>query len=391
MDNISILESLKKLLEGRKLSLSETEILKEIHEFLVERKQKEKEELTFPPSREISPFPGIIGNCPKMQEVYKTMREVIASNVSTVLITGETGTGKELVARALHYHGKRREGPFVEVNCAAIPENLLEAELFGYEAGAFTDAKSRKLGLLEVAHGGTLFLDEIGYMPLHLQVKMLKCIEEQKFRRLGGTEDIKVKIWIIAATNRDLLQAIESGTFRKDLYYRLNVITIELPPLRERGDDIILLSEHFLEHFAKKYKKPRKTLSEEAKKLLLKHLWPGNVRELKHTMERAILLSDSPVLYPSDIPIDLRTRVPLDSSKVISQAPFLILPPSGCPLEEILRVSLKQTLELTKGNKSEAARILGISRPRLLRMLRKFGVERGVTKNSKNSQRDKTK
>ena len=316
-------------------------------------------------------FANVIGNSSKMQEVYRMIDRVIQSNIN-VLIRGETGTGKELVARAIHYYSRKGDRPFVEVNCSAIPETLLEEELFGYEKGAFTDAKRQKIGLLELANDGTLFLDEIGCMNLNIQAKLLRAIEEKRFKRLGGTKDIEVSARIIAATNKDLEAAIKDGSFREDLYYRLNVVSIELPPLRERGDDILLLAKHFVERYNRQYNRRVKGFSPQAEELLLAYSWPGNVRELKNIIERAILLSDRNIITPDDIPM---IKAKVKKATEVEEAKITInVPRKGTPLYEIEKRIIKEILRITHGNKSEAARMLKISRPRLDRKIEKYDL-----------------
>ncbi len=246
----------------------------------------------------------LIGNSPKLLEI-KRMIPRIAKSKAPVLILGESGTGKELVAKLIHRHSGRR-GQFVDINCASLPNDLIESELFGYEKGAFTGAVQRKKGKFELADGGTLFLDEIGDMDLKAQAKLLRVIETGCFSRLGGTQKIEVDVRIVSASNKDINAAIQEGKFREDLFYRISVFTIELPPLRERGEDIILLAEHFLNKFAKEYKKDCKVLSEEAKEVLLSHRWKGNVRELKNLMERIVILCDSDVIKPEHIGLGLK-------------------------------------------------------------------------------------
>jgi two-component system response regulator AtoC len=316
-------------------------------------------------------FPDIIARCEAMRHVLDVVRRVIDSGARTTLIRGETGTGKELIARAIHYQSARGDQPFIEVNCTAIPETLLEAELFGYEAGAFTDAKSAKKGLLQLADGGTLFLDELGDMSLNLQGKLLRAIEEKRFRRLGGTAEIAVSMRIIGATSRNLEEAISQGLFRSDLYYRLNVVSIELPPLRERGDDGVLLAEHFAARYAEQYGKTSRPLSAEAKRFLATYPWPGNIRELKNTIERAVLLSDGPIIDLRDIAPALgRRRVVSDELDQL----VIDLPSDGFPFEEYERRIIAHALKRNRWNRSHTARELGISRPRLLRKIEKFGL-----------------
>ena len=318
-------------------------------------------------------FPDIIARSESMQQVLNVVRKVIESGARTVLIRGDTGTGKELVARAIHYQSARGDQPFIEVNCTAIPDTLLEAELFGYEAGAFTDAKTAKKGLLQLADQGTLFLDELGDMSLNLQGKLLRAIEEKRFRRLGGTAEIAVSMRIIAATSRNLEQAIAQGLFRSDLYYRLNVVAVEVPPLRERGSDVDLLAEHFAARYSEQYGKPLRPISDAAKSFLRGYGWPGNVRELKNAIERAVLLSEGPIIEHDDVaPAVGRRRLPVDDHDR-----FVIdLPPEGLPFEEYERRIIRHSLERNGWNRSHTARELGISRPRLLRKIGKYQLAR---------------
>ena len=304
-------------------------------------------------------FDGILGGSEALRRALETASRIIPHRNVTVMITGETGTGKELLARAIHYNGPRREAPFVEVNCAAIPGQLLESELFGHEKGAFTDATSAKPGLFEVANGGTIFLDEIGHLELALQGKLLRALEERTIRRVGGTKQMAVDVRVIAATHVDLLAAVRRGEFREDLYYRLNVVPVGLPPLRERRDDVLPLARHFLTRFASEYGIPEPRLSPAAERALLGRPWSGNVRELRNLMERALLLNASGTLDASDFPPDGTTG----ATGIGHGLPF------PAPLRDIVYVAVRQTLELCGGNKSEAARQLRITRPRLLRLL----------------------
>jgi DNA-binding NtrC family response regulator len=310
-------------------------------------------------------FSKLVGASRAMQEALAVAARIIPRGSATVLLTGETGTGKELLAQAIHYNGPRREGPFVELNCSAIPANLLESELFGHERGAFTDARRAKPGLLEVADGGTLFLDEIGELPFDLQGKLLKVLEDKQVRRVGGTRSQEVDIRIIAATNRDLAVEARDGSFREDLYYRLSVIPIHLPPLRERGDDILLLAEHFLEALSRTYDLPPPPLSRELKDQLLAHPWPGNVRELRNALERALLLGGEGKLRAEDLFLKL-------AGAHSATPPGSDVLPFPAPLEEIELAAVRAMIERTDGNKSAAARRLGISRARLHRALRRI-------------------
>ncbi|MGH7477034.1 MAG: sigma-54 interaction domain-containing protein [Longimicrobiales bacterium] len=303
-------------------------------------------------------FSAQVGRSAGLRRALERAARIIPHASTTVLITGETGTGKELLAQAIHYNGPRGRHPFVEVNCSALPPTLLEAELFGYERGAFTDARAAKPGLFEAAHRGTILLDEIGELHLELQTKLLRLLEDRRVRRLGSVRPVDVDVRIIAATHVDLPAAVRDGRFREDLYYRLSVVPIELPPLRERGDDIVLLAEHFLARFAREYDAPGVMLTAELRRALQAHSWPGNIRELRNALERAVLLGDGG-LQSDDL---FRTPVPR-SSVAGGALPF------PAPLEAIERAAARAMLELHGGNKSGAATALGISRSRLYRLL----------------------
>jgi len=308
-------------------------------------------------------FSNIVGESRAMRDALALAARIIPRGASTVLLTGETGTGKELLAQAIHYNGPRSQGPFVELNCSAIPANLLESELFGHERGAFTDARHAKPGLLEVADGGTLFLDEIGELPFELQGKLLKVLEDKRVRRVGGTRTQDVDIRIIAATNRDLAGEVGEGTFREDLYYRLSVIPLHLPPLRERGDDILLLAEYFVDALCRQYELPRPEISRSVRDRLLGHAWPGNVRELRNAIERALLLGDGSGISAEDLFIESSPAPVASASAVL---------PFPATLEAIELAAVRAMLESAGGNKSAAARRLGISRSRLHRALRRI-------------------
>ena len=314
-------------------------------------------------------FDEIIGNSDKIKDIFKFIHQVADSSRTTVLIQGETGTGKELVARAIHYNSVRASKPFIEINCSAFQEPLLEAELFGYEAGAFTGAIRRKKGLLELAHQGTFFLDEIGDMDIGLQSKLLKVIEDQSFRRVGGTKEIKVDTRIISATSRDLENKILENTFRQELYYRLNVASITLPPLRERKGDVLLLAEHFLRQYNAEFKKSIKGLSPDAEIMLSEHSWPGNIRELKNTIERAVLFEESNYLSLKSISLYERSV-----NRKIYKTEFDI-PPGGVSLIEIEKSLIEKALYCTNGNQTRAAKLLKISRETLKYRIRKFRIE----------------
>ncbi|HEU4631539.1 MAG TPA: sigma-54 dependent transcriptional regulator [Gemmatimonadaceae bacterium] len=303
-------------------------------------------------------FDGILGESPALMRALGLAARVIPHPNVTVLITGETGTGKELLARAIHYNGPRRTGAFVDINCAALPETLLESELFGHEKGAFTDASAAKPGLFELADGGTLFLDEIGHLALPLQAKLLRALQERQIRRVGGTRTIAVDVRIIAATHVDLAAAVRAGAFREDLYYRLTVVPIELPPLRARQRDVVVLARHFLARSAAEYGVPIAGFTQAAERQLRERDWPGNVRELRNAVERAVLLAAGPALDAPDLE-------PPPSPRGVTDGGL----PFPAPLDEIVHAAAVRMLERCGGNKSETARRLGISRPRLLRIL----------------------
>jgi len=337
--------------------------------------------------REQFDFGGVVGQSPPMQEVFKLVGKVAASDI-TVLLRGESGTGKELIARAIHYHSKRFGRPFVAVNCAAIPKELLESELFGHEKGAFTGATSLKRGKFELAHGGTLFLDEIGDMDLTLQTKILRVLQEKEVERVGGEGPLAVDVRIIAASNQDLEAAVARKTFREDLFYRLNVVTIHLPPLRERREDIPLLVGHFLRQYAKEHGEEPKVFSSEALELLFKYPWPGNVRELENVVKRACVLSTTPLILPEHLPPHLLTgRQPeraMGLEEMLARGVTALLQ-NLRPAEEgklysyflslLERPLFTEVLRRTRGNQVEAARLLGINRNTLRKRLRALGIE----------------
>jgi len=315
---------------------------------------------------------AIIGRDPSMLRMFEIVQQVARTGVSTVFLRGETGTGKDLVARVIHHNSDRAAAPFVNITCTALSESLLESELFGHERGAFTDAKMQKKGLFELADGGSVFLDEVGDMPAALQAKLLRFLEERKFRRVGGTKEIGVDVRVIAATNRDLEEAIEQGQFRRDLMYRLNVVTIFLPPLRARGDDLRLLTQHFVTRFATEFKKPIRAVSDGAYERMRAYGWPGNVRELRNVVERAVLLSKGEVIEADDIVLG-RSEVHPWAWDLENMA----LPPEGFDFEKLRRLEyqlLRQALERTSNNQTAAAKLLNLSRDRLRYRLQKHGL-----------------
>jgi two-component system response regulator AtoC len=318
----------------------------------------------------------MIAESPSMREVMNFVRRVAASEATTILIEGENGTGKDLIAKTLHYQSLRQAEPFIAINCAAIPETLLESELFGYEKGAFTDARAQKRGIFELADRGTLFLDEIGEIPLMLQAKLLRVLEEQSFRRLGGLKDIQLDLRVVAATNKNLREAVREGAFRQDLYFRLNVIHITIPPLRERTDDILPLAEFFIDHYNRKFKRQIAGISEEARQLLLNHDWPGNVRELRNAIERAMILEDSSLIAPPSLPISIGRLTSVAAAAGASSSaapPAPAAPPEiGLSLEDNERRLILRALEKTNGNQTQAAKLLKITRDTLRYKMKKF-------------------
>lgn len=314
-------------------------------------------------------FEDIVGESEQLQAVFETVSKV-AGYKSTVLLSGESGTGKELIARALHSLSPRADGPWVPINCGAIPENLLESELFGHVKGAFTDASRDKIGLFEQAHGGTLFLDEIGELPLSLQVKLLRVLQENEIRRVGGTQTIPVDVRVVAASLRQLRVEVEAGNFREDLFYRLNVINIELPPLRNRRDDIPLLIEHFISVQNQRLNANVKGVSSEAMKLMLEYPWPGNVRELQNCIERGVVLTNEDHINADTLPDRLRESN--DELKQLFDSDELSIKKMSTMLERIL---IRRALEKTEGNRTNAAKILEISHRALLYKIKDYGLE----------------
>ncbi len=310
---------------------------------------------------------GIVARSPAMRKVIGLLQKV-ADSSSTVMVLGESGSGKELVARAIHYNSPRRSRPFTAVNCAAIPEALFENELFGHETGAYTGAVGRRQGLVEASDGGTLFLDEIGDLPLAMQSKLLRVLQDREVRRIGGKESIRIDVRIITATNKDLEGEVEKGTFREDLFYRLNIVTIDLPPLRDRREDIVPLVEFYLEKFSAEFGRPVREVSPEAMRLMMEHRWPGNVRQLAAVMERAILLSDGPVLTRNDIADRLQARRQVDLKR-------FELPEDGLDIEAFEKDMIRKALDRTGGMATRAARLLHMNYKAFLYRMEKHGIK----------------
>jgi two-component system, NtrC family, response regulator AtoC len=333
-------------------------------------------ELTYYRQREAGrslPFGDVVGESTSMRAVLDQARQIAAlDDTPPILITGETGTGKGLVARTIHTSGPRNGRPFIDVNCTALPASLMEAELFGYERGAFTDAKESKLGLFEAAEGGFIFLDEIGDVELALQGKLLRAIEDRVVRRVGGIRDRKIDVRIVAATNRDLESDVGRDRFRRDLYFRLAVILLRLPPLRERGDDILILTDLYLRRFSAKYGKDVRRLSPEAQQMMLGYPWPGNVRELSHVIERAILWSRGPELTPDHLALTRPKEEPEAFTRPGGESGQL--PPQGMSLDQWEKSLLEQALHEHGGNQTKAAQRLGISRDTLRYRMKKYGI-----------------
>jgi two-component system response regulator HydG len=337
---------------------------KQVFETIQEEDRRRQRGQAFDRQRSRYDFTRIIGSSPRLRAVLETAERVIHTRISPILIRGETGTGKELLARAIHYNSARPDEPFVEVNCSAIPDKLLESELFGHERGAFTGADRMKKGLFEVADNGTLFLDEIAELTPDLQVKLFNAIEHRTIRRVGGTRSIPVNVRIIAATNADLEAAIAEKRFRSDMYYRLSVVSLTLPPLRQRGDDILHLATHFLERFAEEYSLAPKRLSAAAARSLVSHTWPGNIRELKNVIERAAILHEGETIEDTMLEYGGQASPPSPGDgaveRIVIDVPEKIL--VGC------------TLRVAGGNKSRAARMLGVTRPTLISMIKRHHI-----------------
>ena len=312
----------------------------------------------------------IVGASEAMGKILRMTEKVAASDAATVLIQGESGTGKEIIARAIHYGSRRENMPFVTVNCAGVAEHMLENELCGHEKGAFTDAKEVKKGLLEVADGGSLFLDEIGDMNPGMQAKILRLIEQKTFRRMGGIKDISVDVRIITATNKDLRKLIEEGKFREDLFYRINIVAIRLPPLRDRRDDILPLAEYFVHKYNQDFHKNVRKISKEVEAFLLGYHWPGNVRELRNVVERAMILGEGDTLLMEHLPLDVLGQ----AQSPDGLAKGLRIPPEGISMEKVEETLVRQALDMTAGNQTRAAKLLDISRDSLRYRMQKFGI-----------------
>lgn len=331
---------------------------------------KELENLKENVKKEYS-FDNIVSADGKMQDVFKLVSKVLNNDI-TVLIYGESGTGKELIARAIHYNGKRKDKPFIVVNCASIPRELLESELFGHEKGSFTGAHQRKLGKFELANGGTLFLDEVGELEMLLQAKLLRVIQEKEFERVGGTELIKTDVRILSATNRDLRQAVERKEFREDLYYRLNSFPISIPPLRYRKGDIIVLAQHFLDTFNKKLNKNSKGFSKKALKLIYEYNWPGNIREMENTIERCLIIAEKEVIEVDDLPPHIRAAESVNTTEISGA---LFSDDAIVPFEKLKEEAIRHALKITEGNIVEAAKKLQLGRATIYRLMEKYNIE----------------
>ncbi|RII30253.1 MAG: DNA-binding response regulator [Geobacter sp.] len=314
--------------------------------------------------------PNIIGDSRHMKYLMEILEKVAKSEASTVLVQGESGTGKELVAKWIHYSSNRADKPFIAINCAAVPATLLESELFGHEKGAFTDAKNTKKGLFELADGGTVFLDEIGDMEMGMQAKLLRFLEDRTFRRIGGGRVFTVDVRIISATNKDLQKSIEERTFRNDLYYRLQVIPIFLPPLRERREDIIPLATHFIDLYNKDFNKKVQGIAGMAERMMLDYSWPGNVRELKNVIERAIILGNDETLLMEHLPLEIVAKATPQGGAPMSA---FRLPPEGVDIEEVEKELIRQALEITEWNQSKAAKKLNLGIDAFRYRMKKFG------------------
>jgi DNA-binding NtrC family response regulator len=319
-------------------------------------------------------FSNIVSADSRMQDVFKLVTKVLNNDI-TVLIYGESGTGKELIARAIHYNGNRKNNPFIVVNCASIPRELLESELFGHEKGSFTGAHQRKLGKFEVANGGTIFLDEVGELEMLLQAKLLRVIQEKAFDRVGGTELIKTDVRIVSATNRDLKDAVDKKEFREDLFYRLNSFPIFIPPLRHRKGDILVLAQHFLESLSKKLGKEIKGFSKKALKLIYDYPWPGNIREMENTIERCMIIAERDIIDVDDLPTHLKTSDSVITSDFTGN---IFNDDTIIPFEKLKEESIRHALKVTKGNIVEAAKKLHLGRATIYRLMERYNIEHKV-------------
>lgn len=342
------------------------EVSIQVHRVLEE--QRLSHEVRYLRGQRSPAYGRIIGASASMQRLFESLTRLESIEAPTVLITGESGTGKDLVANAIHERGPRSSGPFMEVDCASLPENLIESELFGHEKGAFTDARSTHRGLFEVARGGSVFLDEIGEMSPTMQAKLLRAMENRRFRRVGGSAMLTLDACVVAATHRDLGQLVKDGRFREDLYFRLNVVRLQVPPLRERREDIPALVEHFVERFNREYRRNVKEIAEEAMDRMQRYTWPGNVRELRNVLERALILEASDRLELSHLPAEIRLGRRDVSSGGIQ------LPEEGLVLDEVERSLIQQALARTEGNQSASARLLGLTRYQLRYRMEKFDL-----------------
>ena len=351
--------NMEEMLVNIEHALETTELRREVRQF---RKRQ----------REMFGFDRIIGQDEKMFALFEQVEKIVQHSANTILIHGESGTGKDLLAKAIHFAGARADAPFMNITCSALPSTLLESELFGYEKGAFTDAKTQKKGLFESADGGTVLLDEIGEMPLNLQAKLLRFLEEQCFKRVGGADDIQVDVQIIAATHRNLKEMVRKETFRPDLFYRLNVIPVHIPPLRERPGDVRQLVLYFVDRFNQELNRKVAGVSPAAMRLLTDYYWPGNVRELKNLLERAFILGCDQTLQTSDFPLEIRGIAP-DPENIGELYP---LPPDGIDLASLEKNLVLQALERTHGNQTRAAKLLGMTRDQIKYRVQKFALAR---------------
>ncbi len=332
----------------------------------LDRRTSEIRELGPPPFENVYQPTSFIGDCPQIKRVFEIVSRV-AKTRSSVIITGETGTGKELIAGSIHYNSDRHEGPFVRVNCAALPETLLESELFGYERGAFTGADRTRVGRFEQADGGTIFLDEVADMSLYTQAKVLRVLQEREFERVGGNDTVRTDVRIISATNKDLLDLMEQELFREDLYYRLNVVNIHLPPLRERGNDIRLLVEFFIRKYSVAVHRRIRSMHRDAVEMLMKYHWPGNIRELENTIERAVVMTEGEVITPNELELIFAKRPSPERGDVT-------LTPSGVRLEEVEKKLVLEALEMTNWVQKDAAVLLNVSGRVLNYKIKRFGI-----------------